>query len=137
MSGKRLLTHLTGWLGVFCFWLLITLDRHPTLSLAVIATSIIVGCSAAAVYLNTGFLLPRFEKLRWPAYVPAIFSVVMLLAVAAATSIQLAYDILWGPDPLRFGFWTNVALDGSGIMVHLLLAMLIIRPARSVGLRRE
>ena len=130
MSVKRLVIHLVSWLGVFSFWLLLTLDHHPTRSLAAIATGIIVACSAAAVYLNSGLLLPRFGRLRWPGYLAALAGMVILLALAAAGSITVAYDTLWGPDPLRYSFRMNVLLDGIGIVVHLLAAMITMRARR-------
>jgi hypothetical protein len=137
MAGKRLLSHGIAWLGVFCFWLLITLDHHPTLILAAIATAIIVGCSAAAIYLNTSLLLPRFNRLRWSGYLPLLLGLVLLLACTAAASTGAAYDLLWGPDPLRYGFITNAALDGAMIALHLMLAMLLMRSWRRLRLATE
>jgi hypothetical protein len=42
---------------------------------------------------------------------------------------------LWGPDPLRFGFWFNLASDGFGIILHLAVATGVLRLAR--GWRRR
>ena len=40
--------------------------------------------------------------------------------------IQKAYDLLWGPDVRRFGFWVNYGLDFAGMALHLLAAVVIV-----------
>ncbi len=49
--------------------------------------------------------------------------------------IQVVYDVLWGPDPARFGFWTNFLYHGILTTVHLVVATGIIRLARVLGAR--
>jgi hypothetical protein len=43
--------------------------------------------------------------------------------------IQVVYDVLWGPDPARFGFWTNFLYHGTLTTVHLVVAAAIIHLA--------
>lgn len=132
MSAKQILTHLAIWAGVLAFWLLLTLDHHPTFTLAIVATTIMVGCSAAAVYTHALLLRPRLAALSWIRYTPVLLALVVTLGAIAAASIGSIYDLLWGPDPLRYGFWTNLALDSTGIALHLLAAIVIYRPRRRV-----
>jgi hypothetical protein len=48
---------------------------------------------------------------------------VLVFDLVAVLFIQFIYDRLWGADPLRYGFWFNMASDGLGILVHLAVAM--------------
>jgi len=130
MPAKQILTHLAIWAGVFAFWLLLTLDHHPSFMLSMLATGIMVGCAAAAVYAHALLLRPRLASLSWPRYLPVLLALVVLLGCVAAAAIGSIYDLLWGPDPLRYGFWTNLALDSTGIALHLLAAIAIYRPRR-------
>ncbi len=124
MSPRRILLHTALWLGVYGFWLFMTRDHHPTLAIAMLATGIMIAGSAAAVYINALVLLPRFAARRsWIGYLLWLGITVAAITFPVVISIQWIYDALWGPDPLRYGFWTNVGYDVAGIVVHLLLAM--------------
>lgn len=123
-SSRRLMMHVAVWLCVFMFWLLATRRFHPTLSIAVLATAVLVSASAWAVYVNRLFLLPRFARARlWWQYAASLLATVIILDLIAVLLIQIIYDRLWRPDPLRFGFWLNVASDGFIIVLHLTIAM--------------
>jgi len=116
---------------VYGFWLFTTHDHHPTPTIAMLATGIMVAGSAAAVYINALILLPRFAANRlWMRYLLLLGATVAAMTLPVVISIQWIYDALWGPDPLRFGFWTNAAYDAAGILFHLLLAMGIMWLAR-------
>jgi hypothetical protein len=123
MSFRRGVSHLLAWSGVFALWLFATRQFHPRLSIALAATAILVSASALAVYLDRLWLRRRFapRRLSWQ-YVASLAGVVLTLDVLAVVSIQLVYDWLWHPDPLRFGFWFNVASDGFIIALHLAAA---------------
>jgi hypothetical protein len=124
MFFRRVALHATVWLCVFSFFLLATRQYHPTLIIAISATSILVAVSALAVYINSLLLLPRFARRRlWGQYIVLLLATVIILDLIAVQTIQAIYDWLWGPDPMRFGFWFNVMSDGFIIAVHLLIAV--------------
>ncbi|MBA4115579.1 MAG: hypothetical protein H0X71_03910 [Rubrobacter sp.] len=60
---------------------------------------------------------------------------VAVLAFVVVLLIQVVYDVLWGPDPARFGFWTNLFHDGILTTVHLVVATGIIRIAIALRAR--
>ncbi len=120
------------WLLVYLGWLWFTRDFHPTWTLAACATAILVGASAAAVYLNAFVLRPRLARSRWWVYVLSLCAVVLVLDLAAVLSIGAVYDWLWRPDPLRFGFWFNLLSDGVIINLHLLVAMWLARRGKEL-----
>jgi hypothetical protein len=131
MMLKRIFLHVVIWSGVFTFWLLATRGHHPTLTIALSATAILVAAFALAVYINGIFLLPRFAHRRlWLQYAVSLFLTVAVLDLSAVMLIQFIYDYLWGPDPLRYGFWFNVASEGVLIIIHLAAAMGIMWLAR-------
>ena len=123
MSFRRVVSHLLAWAGVFLFWLFATRQFHPRLGIALAATAILVSASALAVYLDRLWLRPQLapRRLSWQ-YVASLVASVLTLDVLAVVSIQLVYGWLWHPDPLRFGFWFNVASDGFIIALHLAAA---------------
>ena len=124
MTLKRILLHVAIWSGVFIFWLVTTRNHHPTLTIALSATAVLVAAFALAVYINGLFLLPRFARRRlWLQYGVSLLVTIIILDLAAVLLIQFIYDYLWGPDPLRYGFWFNVASEGVLIIIHLAAAM--------------
>lgn len=131
MSFWRIALHVAVWSGVFVFWLVVTRQHHPTLTIAASATAVLVSSFALAVYVNSLFLLPRFARQRlWLRYFVSLLATVAVLDVVAVLLIQFIYDRLWGADPLRYGFWFNMASDGFGIAVHLAAAMVVMRVIR-------
>ena len=127
MSVSRIMLHAAVWLCVFIFWLFATRQFHPTTVIAVSATAVLVLVSALAVYINSLFLLPRFGRRRlWWQYAALLAATVIVLDLLAVPLIQIIYDWLWRPDPLRFGFWFNVMSDGFIIVLHLVIAMGVV-----------
>lgn len=119
-----IILHAALWLGVLFFWLVATRQYHPTLTIAVSTTAVLVLASALAVYINGLFLLPRFARRRlWWRYAASLLATIIVLDLIAVPAIQAIYDLLWRPDPLRFGFWFNVASDGFIIALHVAIAM--------------
>jgi hypothetical protein len=124
MTLKRIFLHVAIWSGVFIFWLLATRNHHPTLTIAMLATAVLVAAFALAVYTNALLLLPRFAHRRlWLQYTVSLLVTIAVLDLAAVLLIQFIYDHLWGPDPMRYGFWFNVASEGVLIIFHLAAAM--------------
>lgn len=124
MTPKRITLHVAIWLAVFIFWLWATRNHHPTLTIAILATAILVTAFAIAVYVNSLFLLPRFARRRlWLQYTVALLITIAVLDLAAVFLIQFIYERLWGPDPLRYGFWFNVASEAALIIFHLAAAI--------------
>jgi len=131
MSLRRVALHVALWSGVFLFWLLVTRLHHPTLTIAVSATAVLVTSFVLAVYANSLFLLPRFARRRFRLrYIISLLATVAVLDLVAVLLIQLIYDGLWGADPLRYGFWFNMASDGFGIAAHVVGAMVLTWVAR-------
>jgi hypothetical protein len=110
---RRIFLHGAAWSGVFVFWLLATRNHHPTWTIALLATAVLVAAFALAVYVNALLLLPGLARARrWSGYAVGLLATVIILDLAAVLLIQFIYDRLWGPDPLRYGFWFNAASEG-------------------------
>ena len=116
------------WVGLWCFWVVVSRNNHPTLLLNGIATGVLIIAFAASIYFNWRVLVPRYWRSRkFLAYWTWLLLAMSALTVADVAVIQKIYDVLWGPDPRRFGFWVNYGLDFTGIGLHLLLASLVVR----------
>jgi hypothetical protein len=131
MSFWRIALHVAVWSGVFVFWLFVTRQHHPTLTIAASATAVLVSSFALAVYANSFFLWTRFARQRlWLRYVISLLAIIAVLDIVAVLLIQFIYDRLRGADPLRYGFWFNMASDGFGIAVHVVAAMVLMGVVR-------
>lgn len=131
MLTRRTTLQVLIWTGVFIFLLLATRRYHPTLLIAVSATMVLITVSALAVYLNNLWLLPRFARRRARGqYALLLVAIVIVLDLIAVLTIQAIYDLLWRPDPLRFGFWFNVLSDGFIILAHLVAATAVMWSAK-------
>ena len=134
MTLRRVFLHVSVWLCVFALWLFATRRFHPTWTIAVCATAILVSTSALAVYLDALLLRPRFARRRlWVQYASSLLATIVALDLAAVLLIGVVYDWLWRPDPLRFGFWFNVLSDGFIIVLHLSVAALVVWLARRLS----
>jgi hypothetical protein len=138
MALRRIFLHVAIWSGVYTFWLVATRNHHPTLTIALSATAVLVTAFALAVYVNGFFLLPRFARRHlWLQYIVSLSATIIVLDLAAVLLIQIIYDYLWRPDPLRYGFWFNVASEGVLIIIHLAAAMGAMRLARHLRRRSK
>jgi hypothetical protein len=138
MTLRRIFLHVAIWSGVFIFWLVATRNHHPTWTIALSATAVLVTAFALAVYVNGLFLLPSFARRRlWLQYIVSLIVTIIVLDLAAVLLIQIIYDYLWGPDPLRYGFWFNVASEGALIIIHLAAAMGVMWLARYLRRRSK
>lgn len=55
---------------------------------------------------------------------------VSVLDVIAVITIQVIYDGLWGPDPLRYGFGTNLIYEAIFIGLHLAIGTVVLAMTR-------
>ena len=123
---KRILCHFTIWLALLGGWVAVSRDHHPTLLLNMLASAVLVAASAVAVYANALVLRPRYVRQRrgWQ-YVLELALTVMALDLVSVLVIQWLYDMLWGPDPSRYSFWTNIGLEAGFIGLHVAVAFAI------------
>ena len=116
-----------AWVVVWAFWLSLTHRFHPTFSLALIVTTILVSVYAAAAYCNHLLLLPRLWSqglhLRYAVWLA--FTMALLTAVALAV-IRVSYFMAFGPDTDPNGVYKHYAIDLFGMLVHVGLAALVV-----------
>lgn len=119
----RVALSLGVWSGVWVFWAFVSRNNQASPALLVIATTLLVGGCALAVHLNHGLWIPRLLRAGRPGrYALALGATLLGIAFVVAGSIHVAYDVLWGPDPLRFGWWANLGMDALFVSVHVLVA---------------
>jgi len=130
--------HLLPWAGLWCGWVIFSRNNHPTLPLNMIATGILLAAFAAALYFNWLVLVPRlWQRKRYTTYWGALLVIANILTAVTVVAISSVYDLLWGPDPRRFGFWVNYGLDLTGMCVHLAGAAVIVHVTRWRQRRRR
>ena len=128
MLKKRVLLQTIAWCAVFGFWFLISRDHHPTLFIDALVTLVLVLVSASCFYFNALVLQPQYARSgSWLLYVGLLITIILVMDLAAVLIIQAVYDHLWGPDPLRYGFWTNVLYETVFIVLHIIGAMIVVR----------
>ncbi len=112
--------HAFAWLALWGSWVFVSRHNHPNLRLNAVASALLVVTFAAAVYANHLLLIPRlWRRRRYAAYGAALLLAMGLLALACTAAIHLAYDLLWGPDPARFGFMTNFTMEFALVAFHV------------------
>ncbi|MFN7930211.1 MAG: hypothetical protein U0Y68_20260 [Blastocatellia bacterium] len=115
-----------GWFTVFFFWLFATRSFHPTLVLAVIVTTALIGAYACASYLQHLYLIPRYrEHNKRQAYYVAMTGTMLGLTALALLIIRICYLYLFGPYPVNY-LVVDYALDLFGMLVHVTLAMWVV-----------
>ena len=135
MTAPRVTRHAVCWAVVYLFWLTVTRRNQPTLPVAIVATALLTGTAAVAVYTDWYALRPRFAATgRWAAYVAGLFALVAALTFPTVIAIQLVYDGAGVPLEHRFGFWTNVGYEAAWYLFHLAIAA-AVRAARSALFR--
>ncbi|HEX2593925.1 MAG TPA: hypothetical protein VHL34_20665 [Rhizomicrobium sp.] len=124
----RALKHALVWIALWAFWVFISRGHHPTLFIDMVATAMLMLASAAAFYANIDVLVPRFwatgRRLAWGA---AFVVLVAGLAVVTTLVIAAFYDAAWGPDPDRYSFGMNVAMESAWIAIHALGGAVLMR----------
>lgn len=125
---SRPAVHLAAWAALYGFWLVVTRGNQPSWPVAAVATAILVGAAAAAVYADWSVLWPRFAaRGRWGAYALGLLGVVVALSFPTVVLIQVVYDAMGVPNEGRFGFWTNVGYEVAWLVVHLAGAAVVRR----------
>jgi hypothetical protein len=120
-----------AWTALWGFWVFVSRHNHPNLRLNAVASALLVATFAAAVYANHLWLIPRFwRRRRHAAYGASLLLVMGLLALACTAAIHVAYDLLWGPDPARFGFLTNFAMEFALVAFHVAVVAIGVRVFR-------
>jgi hypothetical protein len=131
LSVKRIALHIALWAALFLFWFFISRDHHPTLLIDGLATGVLVAVTAACVYINRLVLRPRRAAHGRPwQYAGELPAVILAADLIAVLVIQWIYDTLWGPDPLRYGFLTNVLYEAGFIGLHMLVVWVV---GRAIG----
>ena len=125
----------------FALWILFTIATrkfHPTVVVAASATGCLELASASVVYLNELLLVPKLLAVRrFFAYAAALFWSIAGITIAVVVLIQFLYDLLWGPNVRRFGFWTNIESDLVWIAVHVVFAACVRSAWRRWAERRQ
>jgi hypothetical protein len=124
---KRIATHLLSWLCMAGFWLMVLRAHHPTFTIAILATALLIASYAIAVYINQLLLIPRFQTWGFAYYLIVLAIVLFCLTVTGVLSIQAVYDFFWGPDRRCFGFWFNFTTDLCGMIIYVFGAWLICK----------
>lgn len=120
--------HLLAWVALWIFWVFVSRHNHPSWLLNAAATTFLVATFALAVYANHLVLIPGFlRRGRIAAYLAGLLSVTIVLALLCTLAISLAYDILVGPDPRRFSFGANFAMEFAGVALHVAAVATVVR----------
>lgn len=123
----RMMRHLLGWIALASLAMVLVRAHHPTLLINALATSLLFASFAAAVYINHLVLIPRLlHEDRRTAYGVTLLLTMVGVTLVAVFGIQFVYDVLWGPDPLRYGFWFNFVTDFAGTLLHVVVAAVFV-----------
>lgn len=123
-----------GWVALRAFWVAVSRNNHPNLRLNAIVSLLLVATFAAAVYANHLWLIPGLWRGRkYAAYAAALLLAMGLLALACTVAIQVVYDVLWGPDPARFGFRANIGMESGLVALHVLGVAVGVRIFRPIA----
>lgn len=125
---RGLALSLAAWSIVWVFWLMTTRDFHPTLALALVATTSLITAYASAAYINHLVLIPLLlsKGLHWQYAVWLAATMAVLTAIALAV-IRVTYNSWWGSDADPFGIYKHYAIDLFGMAVHLLAAAATVK----------
>jgi hypothetical protein len=114
--------HLFVWITLIGVYSFIFRANHPSITVDLISTSFLMFGSSIAVYTNLLLKTQKLSgKLTTANYILAMAFVVLITTIGVVLSIQVVYDSLVGPNPLRFGLLTNLVLDFTWIIFHLVL----------------
>jgi len=125
-SQRNLIVPIVVWGLVFAFWFFVSRNNHPTLLLNALATSVLVGCSAAGVLVWQ----QAFSRRSFVVRTALRILCVVALGMMAAVIIRLFYDLLLGPDPRRFSFVSNLVMDIAFVAIHVLVAGVVARVSK-------
>lgn len=118
----KIALHLFVWITLVGAYSFIFKANHPSITVSVISTSFLMLGSAIAVYAKLFLNAQQLtNKLTWIQCFMIMVVVLLVTTVSVVFSIQLVYDSLVGPDPLRFSLLTNLVIDFIWIVFHLLI----------------
>jgi hypothetical protein len=125
------------WLVLYAFWLVFSLDYHPTLLIDIIVTTLLSAAYASAIYLNHLVLIPRlFRPRNYLGYFSSLIGVMALLTFIVLFAIRATYFSLWDPN-LIGDYWWHYGIDFFGMIVHVLAAALLVWIVTRVKLRNR
>ena len=123
------------WLVLYAFWLVFSLDYHPTLLIDIIVTALLSAAYASAIYLNHLVLIPRlFHSHNYLGYFSSLIAAMAALTFIAFSAVRATYFSLW--DPAQIGdYWFHYCIDLFGMIVHVSAAALLVWIVTRVKLR--
>jgi len=102
----------------------VSVNNHPTLMLNLVASGIMTIASFLV------FLIFRQVPARGAMNYAMVGCSSLVAGAAAAVAISLVYDVLWGPDPLRFGMGQNVVMDTAVVFAGWFWTSRVVRLVR-------
>jgi hypothetical protein len=133
MKPISIRTQILIWLVLYAFWLVFSLDYHPTLLIDIIVTTILSAAYASAIYLNHLVLIPRlFHSRHYLGYFSLLIAAMAVLTFVAFSSVRATYFSLWDPDQIG-DYWWHYSIDLFGMIVYVSAAaqlVWIVTPAK-------
>jgi hypothetical protein len=107
-----------GWITLWLFLFVLSLNNHPSLALDEAATSILIAASLIAFYSDRWSHSRSLATFPWRS-----LSICLLVIVAAgcvcALLISKIYDVAVGADPHRFAMTANAAMDSAVVAFNV------------------
>lgn len=119
------------WPSLILLYAYLFSDNHPSLTLNLISTTILVTMSAVIINLNHFVFNSKFKG-RHDLYFMSLLLTLLFITLMTVVSIEFIYDVLHGSDDRRFGFWTNFKLDFAWIVLHLISALIIVHGYKKI-----
>lgn len=102
-------TNIALWTIVFIAWLVQSRPYHPSTTLWIGATTLLIAGSIVGEHLSS----------KSSPQQPALWIVYWILCgVLTAAAIHVFYDVFHGPDPLRFSFPLNCVMDSFIVVIN-------------------
>ncbi len=119
-------TQIAVWISLYVFWLIFSVPYHPTMSIDIIVTAILLVAYVCAVYVNQLVLIPRLlRQMKFGAYFGALIAVMVVITFAAFTSVRAVYLSLWRPEEIG-DYWSHFFIDLFGMGVHVALGAVYV-----------
>jgi hypothetical protein len=118
MNTNALVFHTVYWFVAYILWLSMTTAHHPTWTLRILCTGVLIAASALFACRFT----PSELNLRQIAL--SVIGVIVC-GSGAALLIHGTYDVLLGPDPRRFAFTSNLVMDIAFVFVNTIAAAIV------------
>lgn len=118
LNVNAVVFHSLYWLVAYFGWLFATVNYHPSWTLRILCTAILVVASAG----YSCFFSPRQLSLK--SFLRSSAALIVI-GVVAAIAIHLIYDAILGPDPRRFPLTSNLVMDTVFVLANSCIAGLI------------